>query len=168
MSGGGRKIVWALQMDVEKFFVNINRPILCSFLLGHTKHPKLRELISCISHDARIEAKQNYRSNAHLIASGKSWFDQGPDQRIPIGNLSSQFAANVVLTGLDHFILRELKPEVYLRYMDDALLMCDDPKKLRSLIEPNCKWLEKNRCQRMNTAKTKLVPLTNEIIYINF
>jgi len=33
-----------------------------------------------------------------LINQKKSWFTQGPDQGIPIGNLSSQFGANVYLT----------------------------------------------------------------------
>jgi len=45
---------------------------------------------------------------------------------IPIGNLTSQFFANVYLNGLDHFIKERLSCECYLRYMDDFVLFHDD------------------------------------------
>ena len=56
-------------------------------------------------------------------------FDQSSEQGIPIGNLTSQFGANVYLSALDHFVQRELKPEAYLRYMDDLLLVDSNPEK---------------------------------------
>ena len=45
---------------------------------------------------------------------------------LPIGNLTSQFWANCYLNELDHFVKRELKCRVYLRYVDDFLLFADD------------------------------------------
>ncbi len=45
---------------------------------------------------------------------------------LPIGNLTSQFWANVYLNGLDHFAKRELKCRGYVRYVDDVLLFADD------------------------------------------
>jgi hypothetical protein len=50
---------------------------------------------------------------------------------LPIGNLTSQFWANVYLTPLDHFIKRELKCRQYLRYVDDFVLFADDKPTLR-------------------------------------
>jgi hypothetical protein len=49
---------------------------------------------------------------------------------LPIGNLTSQFWANVFLNPLDHFIRRELKLPAYLRYVDDFLLFADDKASL--------------------------------------
>jgi hypothetical protein len=45
---------------------------------------------------------------------------------LPIGNLTSQFWANVYLTQLDHFVKRELRCGAYLRYVDDFLLFADE------------------------------------------
>jgi len=51
----------------------------------------------------------------------------GPDRRgVPIGNLTSQFFANLYLDGLDHFVKEQLKASAYLRYVDDMILLADD------------------------------------------
>ncbi len=51
---------------------------------------------------------------------------------LPIGNLTSQFWANVYLNPFDHFIKRELRCKAYLRYVDDFLLFSGDKKTLWS------------------------------------
>lgn len=65
----------------------------------------------------------------------------------------SQWAANLYLDGLDHFVLRELKVPGYLRYMDDFVLFHDDPKRLveaRGAIEG---WLAERRKLRLNPKR---------------
>ena len=49
---------------------------------------------------------------------------------LPIGNLTSQFWANVYLHELDEFVNRELRCPAYLRYMDDIALFSDDKRQL--------------------------------------
>jgi len=82
----------------------------------------------------------------HVLASGAGvlseeyemqWF-QGDDllaafrpRGLPIGNLTSQFWANVYLDGFDHFVKRALKCEGYVRYVDDFLLFGDDKRQLQ-------------------------------------
>jgi retron-type reverse transcriptase len=56
-----------------------------------------------------------------------------PTQRrkgLPIGNLTSQFFANIYLSGLDHFIKEQLQIKKYLRYVDDFALFGDDRQQL--------------------------------------
>jgi RNA-directed DNA polymerase len=170
LSQGGVKPVWALQLDIEKFFPTIHRPILCELLLKHVYHARLRQLIQIVySHDARVGAlKCGDPSLFSLIPQGRSWFDQLPHQGIAIGNLTSQFAANAYLTGLDHFIQRELKPSTYLRYMDDQLLLDQDPKKLEVLIQPINQWLITHRSQQLNSDKTHLTNLRDGIKYLGY
>lgn len=170
LSQGGRHNVFVLQLDIEKFFVSINRPILCGLLLEHVKHPRLRAIIQAIyAHDARVGVKKGGNPNLfHLIPSGKSWFDQRPEQGIPIGNLTSQFGANVYLTALDHFIQRTLKPAAYLRYMDDFLLVDRDADKLRAMTNPIDSWLQSHRQQRLNPDKTILRLLSAGIQYLGY
>jgi hypothetical protein len=68
----------------EKFFITIHRPILCELLLKHARHPRLRELILVVYRgDARITAqKSGNLGNMGLIKSGRSWFQQSPDEGI--------------------------------------------------------------------------------------
>ncbi|MBF0367624.1 MAG: hypothetical protein HQK50_18765 [Oligoflexia bacterium] len=170
ISQGGNKPVWALQLDIEKFFVSINRPILCNLLSRHCHHPKLNTLVQAIySHDARQGVKRiGNPSLFKLIPAGKSWFEQSSIQGIPIGNLTSQFGANAYLTGLDHFILRALKPQAYLRYMDDLLLLDLDPEKLQAMPLPIDQWLISNRNQQLNQSKTHLAKLSNGITHLGY
>jgi hypothetical protein len=170
ISQGGMKQVWVLQLDLEKFFVTINRPILCVLVLKHCHHEKQRELIKIIySYDARKGARNvGDPASFDLIPKGKSWFDQAPEQGIPIGNLTSQFGANVYLSALDHFVQRELKPEAYLRYMDDLLLVDRNPEKIRDKTEIINRWLIENRAQRLNTNKTHFISLYGGITYLGY
>ena len=65
-------------------------------------------------------------------AIGKSLFGRGNERGLPIGNLTSQFWANVYLNALDEFVKRELKCLYYLRYVDDLVLLHEDADWLRA------------------------------------
>jgi hypothetical protein len=82
--------------------------------------------------------------------------------------LISQFGANVYLTGVDHFVQRELKPEAYFRYMDDLTLLDSDPQKLEPLIRKIDEWLRLNRRQSLNPAKSRLSCLRDGIEYLGY
>lgn len=170
LSQGGNRAVWALQVDVAKYFVTIHRPTLASILLEPLRHPQLKHLVKLIyNHDARVGAKRSGNPDVYnLIPHGKSWFDQGPEQGIAIGNLSSQFGANVYLSSLDHWIQRQLKPSAYLRYMDDLLLLDTDPKRLEPLPAKIDEWLKAYRSQSLNPLKTSLGPLLDGIQYLGY
>lgn len=50
---------------------------------------------------------------------------------LPIGNLTSQFLANLYLNELDQFIKHTLRCRHYIRYMDDFVLFCNDRNQLQ-------------------------------------
>lgn len=158
VSRGGARDAWVLQLDVASFFVSIDRKIVLELLTRDPLDPIVRQLIeTTFKHDPRKnvwnQATQELRD---LIAPSKSWFNRGPMEGLPIGNLTSQFAANVYLNGVDHFIERELRPQGYLRYMDDMTLVDSDPKRLQAMVEPIDIWLRNRRSQHLNSDKTTL------------
>jgi RNA-directed DNA polymerase len=51
---------------------------------------------------------------------------------LPIGNLTSQWFANLVLGRLDRFVLGELRVRGYVRYMDDFVLFGDEKQELKA------------------------------------
>jgi retron-type reverse transcriptase len=54
-----------------------------------------------------------------------------PGCGLPVGNLTSQFFANVYLNALDQFVKHTLKCRHYVRYVDDFVLLADDAAQLR-------------------------------------
>ena len=167
ISRGGRSPVWVLQLDLARFFVSIHRPTLCQLVEKHAPFPAVRALIRVLYlHDGRAGARiRNPELHRAVIPESKSWFGQPPDRGLPIGNLTSQFGANVYLTALDHFVQRQLQPTAYLRYMDDLLLIDRDPECLRTWTDPIDEWLKIRRFQCLNPAKTRLVNLERGITY---
>jgi len=69
-----------------------------------------------------------------LIPNSKSLFNS-KGNGLPIGNLTSQFFANVYLNELDQYVTKVLGCIRYLRYVDDFVIIGTDKDKLISYIK---------------------------------
>jgi len=169
-SQGGYKPVFCLQLDIASFFVTIHRPTLASLITQDIRHSTLRWLTELTYlHDPRDLCRiDSPKEKMAQIPPHKSWFNQPEEFGIPIGNLTSQFGANVYLNSLDHWIQRTLKPQAYLRYMDDLVLLEQDIEKLQNMILPIDQYLFQNRQQKLNPKKTILKDLKQEILYLGY
>lgn len=112
---------YILQCDVKKYFPSIDHQILKETIRRKIKCPDTLWLIETIIDGSNEqETVIEYFPGDDLIA---------PAQRrrgLPIGNLTSQFFANIYLNGLDHFVQEQLLVRKYLRYVDDFALFSDD------------------------------------------
>jgi len=157
VSQGEKKEVFFLQLDLASFFVTINRQILFDLVDPTITDDFFRALVAKVIlynpiKDVVVKSSENEKK---LIPPYKSFFHREyPEQGIPIGNLTSQFGANVYLNSLDHFVTRGLQVGAYQRYMDDLLLIDTSKEKLFSLIAPITEWVLKNRQQVINPKKT--------------
>jgi len=172
ISQGGTVPVYALQLDLAAFFVSIHRPTLTKLFLKHL-NPRvdmLRYIIETyMNHDPRVNVRQVSSPEMHaLIPREKSWFSRPSEFGLPIGNLTSQFGANVYLNDLDHWIERKIKPMGYLRYMDDLTLFHTDRTFLETLEAPIQNWLKQNRFMELNTKKTLLSNMRDGIDYLGY
>lgn len=52
---------------------------------------------------------------------------------IPIGNLTSQFFANLYLNDFDHWLKEQQQLKAYIRYVDDLFILGDDKTQLWKL-----------------------------------
>ena len=69
----------------------------------------------------------NPQEPVNLYFAGDDLFEPFQRRRgLPIGNLTSQFFANLYLDGFDHFVTEVLRAP-YVRYVDDFALFHDDP-----------------------------------------
>ena len=116
---------YALKCDVRKYFPSIDHEVLLALVARVIGDPRLLDLIAKMvdSHHDRIE---------QCWPPGGDLFDVRLRKRgLPIGNLTSQFLANVYLNPLDHFVKHELRVRGYVRYLDDFLLFGDDRYELK-------------------------------------
>ncbi len=120
-----RRFPYALKCDVRKYFPSIDQGVLIGLLSRVIADQRLLDLIGQILDSHHDSARQEWPRGGDL-------FDVRIVKRgLPIGNLTSQFFANVYLNPLDHFVKRELRIKGYVRYMDDFLLFGEDRGTLR-------------------------------------
>jgi Reverse transcriptase (RNA-dependent DNA polymerase) len=75
---------------------------------------------------------------------------------LPIGNLTSQFFANLYLDCFDHFVTEVLRAP-YVRYVDDFVLFDDKPAVLSEWRRRICQFLEGRRL-KLHPNKTRIMP----------
>lgn len=119
--GFARSSRYVLQCDIQKYFPSIDHEILKGLLRRKIKCPDTLWLIDTIIDNSN----EQYPAVEHF--GGDSLLSPLERRRgLPIGNLTSQFFANVYMNGFDHFIKEQLKVKKYLRYVDDFALFADD------------------------------------------
>lgn len=122
-----RRYAYVLQCDLRQFFPSIDHEILLSVLARKIDHPQALWLCRRILESGRGVLAKEYEP---VYFPGDDLFAALRPRGLPIGNLTSQFWANVVLNPFDHFVKRELRCPAYLRYVDDFLLFSDDKAQL--------------------------------------
>jgi len=153
-----------LQCDIRQYFPSIDHALLRA------------ELARLIRDDCALELCDR------IIASGvgvlaeqydMQWFP-GDDltaafrpRGLPIGNLTSQFWANVYLHRFDHFVKRDLKCAGYVRYVDDCLLFGDDKTQLHRWRAACIDALAGLRL-RLHEGRAQVYPVTNGIPFLGF
>lgn len=86
---------------------------------------------------------------------------------LPLGNQSSQWFALYYLDGFDRFIKEELGFKYYIRYMDDAILLCRDKEHLKQSLERMRKYISDELRLEFN-QKTQIAPLKSGIDFLGF
>ncbi len=156
-----------LKLDLANFFVSINKQIL-----EHQLAPRIHDAWWCrlalqvLWHDPREDFE--VRSPRHLfnrVPQHKRLTAQPAKLGLPIGNLSSQFFANVYLDALDQFVKHQLRCKHYVRYVDDFILLHESPQQLnawRAQIEAFLPSLG----ARLNPTKTILQPVDRGVDFV--
>lgn len=91
-----------------------------------------------------------------------------PGKGMPLGNLTSQFFANVYLNELDYFVKHNLKARYYLRYVDDFVILHEDKAVLEKWQQNICTFLKSNLKVELHPEKSRIIPLQNGITLLGF
>jgi Reverse transcriptase (RNA-dependent DNA polymerase) len=118
-----RRFKFVMPLDLRQFFPSIDNAILRATLARKISDPEVLWLI-----DQILASGEGVLSDAYdmVYFPGDDLFTVLRPRGLPIGNLTSQFWANVYLNAFDHFVKRELRCQAYLRFVDDLLFFADE------------------------------------------
>ncbi len=138
---------YALKADIRHYFDTVDHEILLNIIRNKIKDPYVIWLI-----------KQILRNHKTKIL-GKG---------MPLGNLTSQFFANVYLNEIDYFVKHELKAKYYIRYVDDFVILHRNRKTLEELQHKIDLFLKEHLKIDLHPEKSKIIPLRNGITLLGF
>lgn len=162
------KPVWYLKGDLANFFVSIDKNVLWDRLVNRIPEPWWQWLTHTILfHDPRKNFElRGAPSLLQLVPPHKRLTSQPAHLGLPIGNLSSQFFANVYLDALDQFVKHRLGARHYIRYVDDFVILHESPQWLNAALAQIETFLPYVLHARLNPSKTVLQPVDRGIDFI--
>jgi len=87
---------------------------------------------------------------------------------MPLGNLTSQFFANVYLNDLDYFIKHILKARYYIRYVDDFIILHNSREQLKVWKREIDRFLREKLRLELHPQKSSIGSLSNNIDFVGF
>ena len=151
---------YVLHCDIRKYFPSIDHEILKNMIHCKIKDPDILWLINLIIDSSNPqEPVLDYFPGDDLLTPA--------DRRrgLPIGNLTSQFFANVYLTGFDHFVKQQLGCRFYFRYVDDMVVVASDKNHLWNICHEMGRYLERLRL-RLHPHKQHVRPVDRGIRFL--
>lgn len=138
---------YVLKADVRKYFDNISHEILMQIIQNKINDKKVLWLIKTIL--------ANYTASQ-------------PGKGMPLGNLTSQFFANVYLNELDYFVKNELRAEYYIRYVDDFVILHKEKSVLEEYVHRINLFLMERLGIKLHPEKSKILSLDRGIGFLGF
>lgn len=136
------KEIYALKIDVSKYFYTIDHEILLKKIQNKIEDKDVLNLIQIIISEANSDyvnvSIKNYNDKFNTSIP---YYQE--KKGLSIGAMTSQFLAIFYLNDLDHYIKEKLKCKYYIRYMDDFLILDTDKEKLKKIRTKIFEELEK-------------------------
>jgi len=136
--------VFALKSDICHYFDETDHAILLLIIKKRIKDQKVAWLIKRIL--------SNYSTR-----EGKG---------MPLGNLTSQFFANVYLNEMDQFVKHILRAQHYIRYVDDFVLLHTSKEKLIAWKQTISMLLHGQLLLSLHPEKTKIMPVHHGVNFL--
>jgi len=153
---------FVLKGDVMKFFPSIDHALLKAEVRRVIADQRLLGVMDHVIDGSNPqEPMQEWFTGDDLFAVANR------RRGIPIGNLTSQFLANVFLDRFDHAIMDRLGWGEYVRYCDDFLVFGDDADALWALRDQALTLLEQQRL-RLHERKGGVHRTSSPVPFLGF
>lgn len=134
---------YCLKADIRHYFDEVDHGILLKLISRKIKDRKVINLINKII--------KNYSN----------------EKGMPLGNLTSQFFANIYLNELDYFVKHKLKIKYYVRYVDDFVIL-DSSKETLQMGGAIDSFLREKLKLELHPEKSRIIPLAKGIDFVGF
>lgn len=153
---------FVLRCDVAQYFASVDHAVLRADLRRRIACPDTLWLCDAII--AQVPPSTP-GSDAWFAGDDLLTTQQRP-RGLPLGNLTSQFFANVYLDALDHFCTEVLRAP-YVRYVDDFALFSDDAAQLNDWRQRIAHHLAQRRL-RLHPGKTQVQTTAEPAQFLGF
>jgi len=157
-----------LKCDLANFFVSIDKHVLRAQLAALVTEPWwLRLTETVLMHDPRENVELRGKPELlRLVPAHKQLRNAPEGHGLPIGNLSSQFFANVLLNDLDQHVKHKLRAPHYVRYVDDFVLLHPSAEWLSTALARIARFLPERLHLELNPRKTIQQPVDRGIDFV--
>lgn len=135
---------YILKADIKHYFQEVNHKILINIVKKKINDRKVIGLIRLILRNGFIE------------------------KGMPLGNLTSQFFANVYLNELDYFVKHKLRAKYYIRYVDDFVILHQDKNILMTSKDEINKFLTQRLHIELHPNKSKIISFGRGLTFLGF
>jgi hypothetical protein len=95
-------------------------------------------------------------------------FSKSNNKGMPLGNLTSQFFANIYLNELDYFVKHKLNAKYYIRYVDDFVILHNSKEQLEKWKKEINDFLREKLKIELHKQKSRIVSLSKGIDFVGF
>ncbi len=135
---------YVLKADIRHYFDEVNHDILIDILRKKISDERLISLI--------IKVLKNHSNKVGM----------------PLGNMTSQFFANVYLNELDQFVKYDLKAKYYIRYVDDFVILHNDKNILKMYKKRIDIFLKEKLQLKLHPNKCKIILIQYGVLFLGF
>jgi len=136
---------YCLKADIRHYFEEVNQNILINIIKRKIKDKNIIYLT--------IKIIKNYHNK---------------EKGMPLGNLTSQFFANIYLNELDYFVKHKLKAKYYIRYVDDFIILSSNKTQLIIWKKEIKIFLEEKLKIQLHQQKSRIINISNGIDFVGF
>ena len=146
---------YCLKADIKHYFQEVNHEILLKIIKRKIADKQVIWLIKRILNSG--ERERDGQLSYYLDKKGMS-----------LGNLTSQFFANVYLNELDYFIKHDLRAKYYIRYVDDFVILHSSKSQLKIWKQDINNFLIEKLKIELHPEKSRIIALSRGVDFVGF
>lgn len=145
---------YVLKADIKHYFEEINHEVLINILQRKINDERLINLIWKIL-------------KVNSLTSAMKGGGERP-RGMPLGNLTSQFFANLYLNELDQFVKHNLRAKYYIRYVDDFVILHESREQLEEWKARINDFIKEKLKIGLHPSKSHVLELESGINFLGF
>ena len=146
-SNNDSRTCYVLKADIRHYFDTVDHDILIKILRRKINDERIIWLIQVILSNHKTEV---------------------PRKGMPLGNLTSQFFANVYLNELDQYVKHGLRAKCYVRYVDDFVILDTSRTVLGDYKRKIDDFLKEHLLLELHPEKSKVIKLEQGVGFLGF